>query len=49
MKITRCGHAPARRDLQGERKSRDSAAEDEKIELFHLAGNLTQSRKGARN
>jgi hypothetical protein len=32
------GHAPARRDLQRERKSRDAAAEDEKIELFHQSG-----------
>ena len=30
------GHAPVRRDLQGERKPRDAAAENEEIELFHL-------------
>jgi len=30
------GHAPARRDLQRERESRDAATKDEKIKLFHL-------------
>jgi len=35
MKITRRGHAPARRDLQREGQPRDAAAKDEKVKLFH--------------
>ena len=43
------GHAPARRDLQRERESRDAAAEDEKVELFHTDREiLTQRREGAK-
>ena len=37
-------HAPMRRDLQGEGKPGDAAAEDEKIKLFHLNRALSINR-----
>ena len=42
------GHAPARRDLERERKPRDAAAENEIIKLFHGTGKLTQRRQAAK-
>src|SRR5204862_6684439 len=39
-------HAPARRDLQRERKARDAAAEDEVVELFHELFNRKEHKEG---
>src|SRR2546423_744081 len=39
------GHAAARRDLEREGKARDATAEDKKVELFHVSGNVASGNR----